>query len=127
MTVENIEANLRENKLDSIYLFYGEEKYLLENCVKKIKKIFGELVLGINYIQINESNIETLIPNIETPAFGFEKKLIIAKDTGLFKKGKKMSQKSIMHRVGATQIFMPYTIFFIWIGFNLCQLEILSN
>ena len=54
MTVENLEKELKQEKLHSIYLFYGEETYLLENAVKKIKKIFGDLILGINYIQINE-------------------------------------------------------------------------
>ena len=94
MTEEFLEKDLREGKLNSIYLFYGEELYLLENAVKKIKKLFGELVLGINYIQINETNIESLISDIETPAFGFEKKLIIVKNTGLFKKERRNAAKS---------------------------------
>ena len=37
MTVENLEKELKQEKLHSIYLFYGEETYLLENAVKKIK------------------------------------------------------------------------------------------
>ncbi len=78
----------------AIYLFYGEETYLLETKVKKIKKDFGELIQGINYIQIDNTNIEELISDLETPAFGFTKKMIIAKDTGLFKKEKKTSSKS---------------------------------
>lgn len=45
MTSENLEKELKLNKLNSIYLLYGEEQYLLENAVKKIKKIFGELLL----------------------------------------------------------------------------------
>lgn len=77
-----------------IYLFFGEERYLLENRVKKIKKDFGELVQGINYIQIDDTNVEELISDLETPAFGFPKKLIIAKNTGLFKKEKKTASKS---------------------------------
>lgn len=81
--------DLKQEKLHSIYLFYGEETYLLESAVKKIKKSFGELILGINYIQINETNIENLISDIETPAFGYDKKLIIVKNAGLFKKDKK--------------------------------------
>ena len=81
--------DLKQEKLHSIYLFYGEEAYLLESAVKKIKKSFGELILGINYIQINETNIENLISDIETPAFGYDKKLIIVKNAGLFKKDKK--------------------------------------
>ena len=94
ISIEELEKLLNQGSLSSIYLLYGEEKYLIENDVKKIKKIFGELIKGINYILIDETNIEEIIPNIETPAFGYNKKLIIAKNTGLFKKdGKKKNVK----------------------------------
>lgn len=73
-------------ELNNIYLLYGEEEYLTEKAVKNIKKEFGDLILGINYIKIDESNLNTLIPNIETPAFGFNKKLIEIRKSGLFKK-----------------------------------------
>ena len=43
MTSENLEKELKEGKLNPIYLLYGEETYLLENVVKKIKKLFGEI------------------------------------------------------------------------------------
>lgn len=76
----------------AIYLFYGEETYLLETRVKKIKKEYQQLILGINFIQIDDTNVEELIADLETPAFGFEKKLIIAKNTGIFKKEKKTTK-----------------------------------
>lgn len=76
----------------SIKLFYGEETYLIENKLKKAKKEFGELVKGINFIQIDENNVSGIISDIETPAFGYERKLIIAKDTGLFKKEKRTTK-----------------------------------
>ena len=101
MTIEELEKNLRTGNLDSIYLLYGEEQYLLEQSVKKIKKNFGELVNGINYIQMDEKNIETLISDIETPAFGYPKKLIIVKNSGLFKKearGKKKDEKQTKNK-----------------------------
>ena len=98
MTPDNLEKELKQGKLNSIYLLYGEELYLLENAVKKIKKLFGELILGINYIQINETNIDNLISDIETPAFGFEKKLIIIKNAGLFKKGSKRNPEANSER-----------------------------
>lgn len=78
----------------AVKLFFGEETYLLETRVKKIKKDFGEQIVGINYIQIDENNVEQLISDIETPAFGFSKKLIIAKNTELFKKEKKSATKA---------------------------------
>ena len=35
---------------------------------------------------IDEQNVSEIISDIETPSFGYEKKLIIARNTGLFKK-----------------------------------------
>ena len=76
-----------------VYLLFGEDEYLRNEYVKKIKKSFGTLQLGINYVQIDESNKGNIISDIETPAFGFEKKLIIAKETGLFKKKDSLADK----------------------------------
>lgn len=75
-----------------VRLFYGEETYLLESRIKKVKKEFGSLIKGINFIQIDETNVGNLISDIETPAFGYDKKLIIAKNTGLFNKEKKTAK-----------------------------------
>lgn len=86
VTIEVLEKQLKEKQLNSMYLLYGEERYLLESIVKKIKALFGEMVKGINYIEIDDTNIKELISDIETPAFGFEKKLIFIKNTGIFKR-----------------------------------------
>ena len=86
MTIENLEKELNSKKLNSLYLLYGEELFLLESNLKKIKSIFGECIKGINYILIDEQNVSEIISDIETPSFGYEKKLIIARNTGLFKK-----------------------------------------
>ncbi len=94
MKLEDLEKELKQRKLDSLYLLYGEERFLLESCLKKIKNLFGETLKGINYIEIDETNLDEIISDIETPPFGFEKKLIFAKNTGLFKKeGKKKNKK----------------------------------
>ncbi len=93
MKVEELEKDLKQGNLHGIYLLYGEEKFLLESSLKNIKKIFGERIPGINYISMDETNINGIISDIETPAFGYEKKLIIAKNTGLFKKDSKRKTK----------------------------------
>lgn len=94
MTIQELEKELKLNILEGIYLLYGEETFLLENSLKKMKKLFGEMILGINYIQIDENNVEELISNLETPAFGYEKKLVIVKNSGLLKKeGKRINVK----------------------------------
>lgn len=86
LSIENLEKELKSEKLQNLYLLYGEELFLLETSLKKIKSIFGETIKGINYITIDETNYQELIANIETPSFGYEKKLVIARNTGLLKK-----------------------------------------
>ena len=94
MKIEELEKELKSGKLHGLYLLYGEETFLLENCLKSIKKLFGEMINGINYILIDDTNLNEIISDIETPAFGYEKKLIIAKNTGLFKKDLKKKSKN---------------------------------
>lgn len=86
LTIENLEKELKTKNLQSLYLFYGEELFLLESSLKKIKTLFGEAIQGINYITIDETNCNELIADIETPSFGYEKKLILARNTGLLRK-----------------------------------------
>lgn len=76
-----------------IYLLYGDDNYIKNDYLKKIKKNFGEVSLGINYIQIDENNCENIISDIETPAFGYDKKLIVAKNCNFLKKKNQMGEK----------------------------------
>lgn len=85
-------SQVNDNKLNCIYLLYGEDKYLLESSLKKIKKTFGDCFRGINYVQIDETNVNSLIPELDTPAFGYDKKLIIVK-AELLKKRKKRNAR----------------------------------
>lgn len=86
VSIENLEKELKNGELRSLYLLYGEELFLLETSLKKIRNLFGEAIKGINYINIDETNCHELIADIETPSFGYEKKLIVARNTGLLKK-----------------------------------------
>ena len=107
MTINQLEKELKDGNLSSIYLLYGKETYLLENTVKKIKKLFGNLVDGLNYIKIDNFNLDNLIPELQTPAFGFEKKLIIVKDTDLLKKQAKKKTKIITDKI--EKVFMYFS------------------
>lgn len=95
MTIENLEKELKNNQIQSLYLLYGEELFLLESCLKKIKKIFGECIKGINYINIDETNVKELLSDIETPAFGYEKKLIVVRNAQILKKEGKRKNEAI--------------------------------
>ena len=92
-SIIDLENDLKNQKLYSIYVFYGEEKYLQQEYLKKIKKIFGELLLGINYIILDENSIDSLISDIETISFGYDKKLIVIKNSNLFKRDSKSIMK----------------------------------
>ena len=94
MKVEELEKDLKQGNIHGIYLLYGEETFLLENCLKSIKKLFGEKITGINYIKLDDTNIDEIISDIETPAFGYEKKLIVARNTGILKKDAKRKGKN---------------------------------
>ena len=85
--------------MESLYLFYGQETYLLEDSIKKIKKSFDRLVEGINFIKIDETNVNQLISNIETPCFGLDRKLIIVKDSGLLRKEGKKKNNNLANMI----------------------------
>ena len=86
LKIDELEKQLSQQEPKGIYLLYGEETFLLQQQLNKIKKKFGEIIKGINYIAIDENNIQELIADIETPAFGYSIKLIIARNTGIFKR-----------------------------------------
>ena len=44
MTISELEKELKSNILEGIYLLYGEETFLLESSLKKMKNAFGEIV-----------------------------------------------------------------------------------
>jgi len=93
--IEELEKNIKSNNISSLYLLYGKEKYLLESNVKKIKNAFGECIKGINYISIDAETLSNIVDELSMPAFGYPKKLIIVKDTGLFKKEAKKKKSEI--------------------------------
>ncbi len=95
VALDKLEKDLQQGNLKSLYLLYGEEHYLIDTCLKKIRKLFGECIKGINYIAIDETNYKEMIQDIETPAFGYPKKLIVARNTGIFKKEGKRKNSDI--------------------------------
>lgn len=69
--------------MSNIYLFYGEEKYDLNNKVEKIKKEFSSLEVGVNLFYINLDNVDELESVLQGVTFFGSEKLVIIKDTKL--------------------------------------------
>lgn len=61
----------------NLYLITGDDLFERSREVEKIKKDFGELVKGINFIMIDKDTIGLLNGEVTTYPFGFDKKLII--------------------------------------------------
>ena len=45
MLIEELEQDLGKGNSKSIYVLHGEEKFLLDTIVKKIRKNFGECIM----------------------------------------------------------------------------------
>lgn len=85
--------------MKDIYLLYGEDTYSQETYVKKIKKEFGKIEQGINYIVLDENTVASVISECSTPAFGYPKKLVIVNNSNLFKKSVKSSVEVIRDKI----------------------------
>ena len=108
--IEELEKNIKSNEISSLYLFYGKEKYLIETCIKKIKNSFGECLKGINYISIDAESVSKIVDELSMPAFGYPKKLIIARNTGIFKKEAKKKQTELANIKNAINSYITENI-----------------
>lgn len=78
---------LKTKDLKPVYLFYGEEEYLIDYTLKLIKKSFvNEGLESLNHMVLNGEDLEfkTIMNACETLPFMAEKKIVIIKDLPLF-------------------------------------------
>ena len=82
---------LKSKELKSVYLFYGEEEYLIDHSLKLVKDIFIDKAFEpLNYIELEGKDLEfdTIMNACETLPFMSEKKIVVIKDLPLFKSKK---------------------------------------
>ena len=83
--------SIKAKDIGSLYLFYGQEEYLKRNYVEQIEKA----ILTDDFRLLNKVVLEgkvsasAIIDNCETAPVFSERKLVIVKNSGLFKGGKK--------------------------------------
>ncbi len=90
MSFDILKKELKENKLQNVYLFYGQEDYLIKYYMNAIANlIVNEETKDLNYIYLEgKKDTETLIENCETMPIFSDKKLVIARNSGFFKSKK---------------------------------------
>lgn len=83
MNLKDIDDEIKQNKISGIYFFYGDEGYDIERYVNKVKKSFARLERGVNFFEIDKTNIKELENTCEGVSFFGEEKLILIKDTDI--------------------------------------------
>ncbi len=85
--MKNIDRDIKDNNLKSVYLIYGEENFLKRVYKDKLKKaIIGEdASMNYNYYENNDINPNEVIDVAETLPFFADKRLIVIKNSGFFK------------------------------------------
>lgn len=78
---------VKNNTIDSSYLFYGEEEYLINECIGMLKnnyvdKSFEEL--NIATIEGREASFDKLMNACETLPFMSQKKIVLLNDVHIF-------------------------------------------
>lgn len=77
--------------MKNLILITGDEVFERQEKLKQIKENFGELIKGINYIELDKDSLFNLEDEINTYPFGYSKKLIIVKNDKKEKKEKAVS------------------------------------
>lgn len=92
MNYRQIMQDIKKNNINKVYLFYGEEDYLIDNTVKYIKnKNIGKNLEYLNYTLLDSDDIvmDDIYNACETLPFMSEKKMVVVKDLGIFASKKK--------------------------------------
>lgn len=95
MSLEILKDQIKKNSLQNLYLFYGPEDYLKKHYIEQIEKLLiDESMKDMNMVIVDgKTDAGLIISNCETMPFFAEKKLVIVKNSGLFKPSKKESEE----------------------------------
>lgn len=95
MSIQILKKDIKSKSIRNLYLFYGQEEFLKNYYLESIEKIIiNEQFKEMNRVVIEgKSNISKIVDNCETLPFFSERKLIIAKNTGLFKSNRAEAQQ----------------------------------
>ncbi|QXM06213.1 DNA polymerase III subunit delta [Crassaminicella indica] len=87
MNYKEVLKDLKNDALNNLYLFYGQEYYLIENILNSIKeKIINKGFEDLNYqfIDGKETDVNTIINACETLPFMAERRMVLVKDLECF-------------------------------------------
>lgn len=95
MSINILKNDIKNHSVGKIYLFYGIEEYLKEFYLEQLENIvLSDSYKELNKIILKDDNIEKIIEACETYPIFSKKKLVVVKDSGLFKGSKTNSSAS---------------------------------
>ena len=88
-TFDQLQKDLRAKEFKNLYLFFGEEHYLLKFYVGKILAALGGEIgdMNTNVFEGKDVSVGQIIDQAETLPFLAERRVILLRDTGLVKAG----------------------------------------
>jgi DNA polymerase-3 subunit delta len=84
---QNFNSVISSDKISPVYLFAGEEPYLVDMCLSKTEKLIAADNLNREVFYIQESSVEDILNALQTLPFFNGKRVIIVKDVQKMKAG----------------------------------------
>ena len=87
----SIKDHIKQKKFEKCYLLFGEENFLMTKGAKELEKavLDGSDEVMNKTVFEGMADIGTIIDSCETMPFFSEKRVVVVKDSGLFKEGRK--------------------------------------
>lgn len=96
---------IKKKQLSSVYLFYGNESFFIQNLIRQLKRVVihnDEDNLAV--YDLEEMPIEDVIADVETYPFFGERKLVIANNASFLKA--KQDKNSVEHQLSMLETYL---------------------
>ncbi len=102
MTVQELKNSLTSGDIKNVYLFYGEEEYLIRLYISQIKSaiIQNPSLEDLNFAVYDRFEQSVFEEAVNTPPAFSEKKLIVFDETGVFKEPAKSDKEFLETAIG---------------------------
>lgn len=99
--IDSLKNDIKNKSFKNLYLFYGEEQYLIRYYEKEMRKIVQNEfeMMNFNLFHGRETSSRQIIDSAETLPFFCEYRLVTAKDTGFFMTGRKDESSAMANYV----------------------------
>lgn len=106
MSLDILKEDLKNNRIRTLYLFYGPEDYLKKHYTDSIEKsLLTEDLKTLNKVVLEgKAEINRILDNCETLPIFSDRKVVIVKNSGLFKPVKKTGDTAKKGKPGSDEL-----------------------